>query len=226
MPSTTSGSTNFNLDVEEIISLAFEPLGGEYQTASETSRARNIFNLMLIRLQNKGIPLSKLGFEEITLAEDDNDYDLDTKIDNVLEVNYKNLTSNIETPLKGYGWKRWHKIPNKKDKGRPNIYFIDKDRVGLTLYVWQTPGKEQNGNKLVLLCSYKLEDITASYQKVDLPYEYLPFVVAWLSYELSLTREGVPAEKRMELKQKYLETMKESFEEDKERVDFIIKPKI
>lgn len=225
MVSTTSGTTSFNMDVDEIISDALEDIGGEYQTASEVARARRVLNLILLELQNRNIPLSKLGFESLTLVTGDGDYTLPSTVNNVLDVNYKD-SSGVETPLKGYGVKRWHQISNKTQQGRPSIYFVDKNNSGHTLRVWQVPSSYEDGNTLVCLVSYFIEDADASYQKLDIPTKYLPFVVKWLAYEMSLKRTGIDPQKRIELKQRYLESMETTFDEDRERVDFRIKPKL
>jgi hypothetical protein len=75
-----------------------------------------------------------------------------------------------------------------------------------------------------MLVSKRIEDITASYQKLDLSYRYLPLVKKWLAYELARTRQGVPADIKAELRQAYLEAMPDTFDEDRERVDTIIIP--
>lgn len=75
-----------------------------------------------------------------------------------------------------------------------------------------------------MLVSKKLEDITAAYQKIDLSYRYYPLVIKWLSYELSLHRQNIPQDVRLELKARKDEAMMDAFDEDRERVDFNVAP--
>ena len=70
----------------------------------------------------------------------------------------------------------------------------------------------------------KIEDITAAYQRVDLSTRYLPLLVKWLAYELSLNRIGVPDNVKDRLKAEYKEAYTDVVEEDRERTDFIVLP--
>lgn len=219
MTSTTSGTTSFNLDVDEIIESALEPLGGEHQSGGEIQKARRLLNLLLIRLQNKNIPLSKLETITKTFQSGVSSYTLNADVNAVLKVNRS--VNNIETPLTFYSQKEFHRIPNKSQSGIPNVFTVDRDITGEIVKVWPVPNDSSNSFKI--LVSKKIEDITASYQKIDLPTRYLPFIIDWLSYELSLTRQGIPQELRMEIKNKYEETMSDTFDEDRERADFTIR---
>jgi sec-independent protein translocase protein TatC len=75
-----------------------------------------------------------------------------------------------------------------------------------------------------ILVSKRVEDITAAYQKVDLPYRYYPLLIKWLSYELSLTRQGIGEEIKTRLKMDLAELLNDTFEEDRERTDMILVP--
>jgi len=53
----TSGTYNFNLDIDEIIQEATEMIGGEETLGHEPASARRSINLMLNDWQNRGILL-------------------------------------------------------------------------------------------------------------------------------------------------------------------------
>jgi hypothetical protein len=220
MPSTTSGTTDFSLDVDELIEDAFEPLGGEHISGGEARKARRKLNLILIKLRNKGIPVSKMDNESVTLVPGQREYDLDPSIDAVLQLNYKSQT--VETPLTRYGEKEYHQIPTKdQSPGRSSVYTTERNRDNIRLLLWPAPAE---ADSVEMLVSRKIEDITEQYQRVDLPSRFLPLISDWMAYEAAYMRAGVDPNMIQLLKVRLDETMNDTFEEDRERVDFIIKP--
>lgn len=215
-----------NLDVDDIVRDALEPLGGEWTSASEAKSARRLLNMILIKLQNKNIPLSKLSFETLTLVNGTKTYTLTDPINNILAVTYKEQSSSTERQLSRYGIKDYHNIPNKDQKGTPNLYFIDRKNNTSILYLWPVPSEKEEGDTLELLTSNRIDEILGAAQKIDIDNIYLPLLVDWLSYELSLRRPNVDPNLRVELMQKYRETMQDVFDEDRERVDFKITPNL
>lgn len=220
MPSTTSGTTNFFLDVDELIIQAFKPLGGEHISGEEANESRQTLNLILIELQNKGIPINKLDFVSQALTEDQTEYNLDPTIVDILELNL--LRDGTETPLTRYSLREFHQIPIKSTKTRPSVWTVERNNNDVQLKLYPTP--DNSTDTVEMMVYKKLEDITASFQKVDLSYRYLPLLTRWLSYELSLHRQGIPPDIRQELKANYKESLTDTFDEDRERADFIVTP--
>lgn len=220
MVSTTSGTVGFTMDVDDIISHALIPLGGEHTSGIQMDDARVSLNLILIELQNKNIPLSKLDTVTLTLVADTQEYDLDASIVDVLNTTL--LISGTETPLERWGAKSWHDIPIKTTRERPTLYSTDRLIDNVRIKFWPIPNNDTYTVKL--LVSKKVEDITASYQKVDLPTRYLPLLVKWLSYELALGGKNTDKDMVALLKLRLEEVMPDTFEEDRERTNFSIKP--
>lgn len=223
MPSITSGTTDFSLDVDELIEDAFELIGGEHISGDEARKARRKLNLILIELQNKGVPISKVDNESVPLISGQAQYLLDPSISSVLQLNYKE--NGVEVPLTRYGEKDFHQIPVKGNQpSRSSVFMTERNRDQITLNLWPTP--DNSSATAELLVARRIEDVTASYQRIDLPYRFLPLLSRWLSYEASLMRVGIDPNLRAELKQNYLESLNDTFEEDRERVDLIIRPRI
>lgn len=222
MVAVTSGTTSFSMDVDDLIIKASEPLGGEFISSNDASSARLTLNLILIELQNKNIPLSKIDTVSVPLLDSTAEYELDASILDVLKLTLKD-TNDVEIPLTRYSQKQYHDITKKLQEGRPSCYTSERLKDNVVLKFWQVPPNDDEYTAELLVFK-KIEDITASYQKVDLPTRYFPLLVRWLSYELSLNKSGVPQDIRAELKQNYLETLETTFEEDRERADLIIVP--
>lgn len=223
MTATTSGTTLFDLDVDDIIESAMEPLGGEWASGVEYNKARRTLNLILIQLQNKNIPLNKIEFVDQTVTDGTSDYVLNGDISDVLQISIQDPsdTDGLEIPIERWGLKEYHEIPNKSTENRPTVFTIDRNKSAVTLKLWPTPDKTYTCKMLV---AKRLEDITASYQKIDISYRYLPLITKWLSYELSLTKDGISPEKIVLLKNALDEVMPDTFDEDRERVDMFIVP--
>lgn len=231
MPSTTSNTTLFSMDVDDLIEQSLEPLGGEHTSAEEVSKARRTLNLLLIEMQNKNIPLSKVDFENVTLTPTIAQYVLNTNIVSVLEATLcdsppdpKNIT---DIKIESKSIQEFHTIPNKNIENRPNCFMQERLRDGVTVTLWPTPNIPVNAPYILkMVVARKIEDITASYQRIDLPTRYLPLLVAWFSYKLSLSRVGTDPALRQELKSVYQEMYADTVEADNEKTDYIVRPAI
>lgn len=224
MASTTSGTTSFNLDVDEIIKKAYKPIGGEITSGEDINSARVNLNLILIELQNKNIPLNKIDTESITIVDGTQEYTLSSGVSDVLKLTLKDTVNDFETTLDRYSLKEFHDITKKElEANRPTCYVTERLNNAVTVKFWPIPNLS-NQYTAEALVSKRVEDVTASYQKIDLPYRYLPLITRWLSYELSLDAKGIDINLRNELKRNYEETKEITFEEDRERTDFYLVP--
>ena len=223
MVSTTSGTTTFFMDVDDIIEEALEPLGGDWSSGVEQSKARRALNLILIELENKRIPLHKIEEVSVSLNSNTQEYVLNNSISDVLECTLKTIASGTEYPLERWGLRDFHQIPNKNQTNRPTLFTTERHKDGVTLKIWPVPNVSATWTA-ELLAIKRIEDITASYQRIDLPYRYYPLLVAWLSYKLSLSKQGIDETIKTRLKNELVEIMTDTFDEDRERVDIQIKP--
>ena len=221
---TTSGTDTFQLSVDEILEQALEPLGGEHTSGIEASKARRALNLLLIELQNKNIPISKLTTIPLTLQTGVATYTLDPSVVDVLQttVSLTGITPVLDLLIQRSSLKKYQEIPNKLQKNRPNTYVTNRLDTGVTITYWPVPDLSTYTSKL--LCSVKIEDVNAAFQTIDLPTRYLPLLVAWLSYKLSLTRPMTDPTLRQVLQAEYKEILQDTFEEDRERSDMTIVP--
>lgn len=221
MPSQTSGIQEFNLDVDEIIDQALAPLGGEHVSGNEAEAARRELNLILIELQNKNVPLSALSSYSKTLTSGLYSFDMpDTSASDVMQVNYKK--EGTETPLTRKGILEYKRIPNKLQEGRPTLYSTERKAGTVGVNIW--PAADNATDTLEILYIKRIDDVTASYQRLNISYRYLPLITQWLSYKMSLHRQGIDPNYRAELKSNYLETMVDAFDEDRERVEYRVRP--
>lgn len=221
---TTSGTDVFQLSVDEIIEQALQPLGDEFTSGIEASKARRVLNLLLIELQNKNIPISKIATIPLNLVKGVAAYTLDTSVNDVLQatVSLTGQTPQLDLLIKRESIKQYQEIPNKAQTNRPNLFVVNRLDTGCTVTYWPVP--DVVGYVSTLLCSVKIQDVNAAYQTIDLPTRYLPLLIAWLSYKLSFTRTILDPNLRPQLQAEYKEILNDTLEEDRERVDFTVSP--
>jgi hypothetical protein len=224
-----SGTTTFSLNVDDLLEQALEPLGGEHTSAEEAKKARRVLNLLLIEMRNKNIPLNKIGTEVVTLLYNTAVYVLNTNIESVLEATIclsppdpKNI-SDIKIQSKSV--EEFFMIPNKLVQNRPNTYMVERLTDGPVVTIWPVPNNPTDGPYILKMkVARKIEDVTAAYQRVDLPTRYLPLLVAWLSYKLSMTRTSTDPNLRQMLQAEYMQILTDTVEADNEKTDYIVRP--
>jgi hypothetical protein len=225
----TSGTTNYSIEVDQLLESAFEPLGGEHTSAEEAKKARNTLNLLLVEMRNKNIPLNKIGVETVTVTPGTPLYVLNANIENVLSATLcdtppdpKNIT---DIKLQSKSIQEFFVIPNKNMVNRPNTYMVERLDAAVQVTLWPVPSIPLNAPwVLKMVVARKIEDITASYQRIDLPTRYLPLLVAWLSYKLSFTRVKTEPALRQMLQAEYKEIYQDTVDADNEKTDYTVKP--
>lgn len=229
MVAVTSGTTNYSIEVDQLLESAFEPLGGEHTSAEEAKKARNTLNLLLVEMRNKNIPLNKIGVETVTVTPGTPLYVLNANIENVLSATLcdtppdpKNIT---DIKLQSKSIQEFFVIPNKNMVNRPNTYMVERLDAAVQVTLWPVPSIPLNAPwVLKMVVARKIEDITASYQRIDLPTRYLPLLVAWLSYKLSFTRVKTEPALRQMLQAEYKEIYQDTVDADNEKTDYTVKP--
>jgi len=142
----TSGTYNFNLDIDEVIQEASEMIGGEDTLGHEPASARRSINLMLKDWQNRGILLWTTNTSSITLSTSVTSYNLGSSTINALEVVLRRSNSDIQ--LTRITPEEYLLIPAPTQKGRPTQYSIRRNRDNPVLSVWPIP---ENSTDTLLL---------------------------------------------------------------------------
>jgi hypothetical protein len=222
MTVTTSGTTTYNLRVDEIVDLAIKRLGGEPTTGIDSKQARHELNLLLIDLTNRGVPLSKIELKVKTLTAGDATLNLDEDDNDILNavVSY----GDIDLRLERYSLSEFNLIPDKTQTSRPTHYAVDRQRTVTVVKLWPTPDSSTDSFKYY--STTRIEDVTAAYQYVDIAYRFLPALTAGLAYKLSFDR-GAGEDQlnyRNQLKAEYEELLRNAMTEDRERASFKVMP--
>tara|TARA_R110002167_G_scaffold344451_3_gene553945 strand:- start:322 stop:981 length:660 start_codon:yes stop_codon:yes gene_type:complete len=178
---TTSGTTNWELDIADVIEESFERIGIELRTSHQAKSARRSLNLLLQDLGNRQINLWKIAEISVTMVQGTTVYALN---DAVLDIETAILRRNSQDlRMNRLGRSTYETRPNKLTQARPSQFYINRVRpVQLKVY----PAPDNSTDVVILQTTTRIEDITALTQTLDVPVRIQPAMISGLSYYLSL----------------------------------------
>jgi hypothetical protein len=219
----TSGTYNFNMDIDEVIQEATEMIGGEQTLGHEPKSARRSINLLLQDWQNRGVMLWTADTSTVTLATSVTTFSLSSATIDVLEAVHNRDDRDIQ--LERISMQEYLKIPNKSQTGRTTQYAVRHQRGNPVVHLWPIPENSTDEIKLELV-SY-MEDVDKSaIQNADISRRFLPCLTAGLAYYMSMKRPNVEAGRITMIKQEYEERLQRAMDEDRERVSIFLKPRV
>lgn len=219
----TSGTTAFNLDLSEILEEAAERCGYELRTGYDFKTARRSLNLLFADWANKG--LNMWTFEQLTipLVAGTDTYDLPVDTVDILDATIRTGTGATQSDLviSRIPLPTYQSIPNKTTQGRPIQMFIQRYIVPQVTF-WPVPDSSTSYT-FVYWRLRRIEDAGNGVNTQDLPFRFLPAMVAGLAYYLSMKLPG-GMERMGALKAVYDETMQMAMDEDREKAPLRLVP--
>jgi hypothetical protein len=300
----TTGTTAFNLDVNDLIEEAFERCGKELRTGYDFRTARRSLNLLTIEWANRGINLWTVeqGVIPMVTGQAMYPYPADTidLMDMVIRQN--NGTSNqIDINISRIAEPTYMSLPNKLAQGRPIQVYINRQSgqenlsdallsanisstattidltstSGLTssgfikidnetisypningnqlincargqngttaaahtanatvtvqnlpcINVWPTPNSPGNQYTFVYYRLRRIQDAGTGVYVQDIPFRFIPCMVAGLAYQLSTKLPDVDMNRIPMLKMDYEEQFRLAAEEDREKAPIRFVPR-
>ena len=222
---TTSGRTAFNLDLNEIVEEAFERCGAELRTGYDLRTARRSLNLMTAEWANRGINLWTIEEGSIPLLKGVQSYDLPSDTIDLLEQVIRTGTGQSQNDLSisRLSASSWGSIPNKNSQGRPNQLWINRQETHPIINVYPRPDQDDEYT-FVYWKMKRLDDAGKGLNTQDIPFRFLPCMVAGLAYYLSLKIPGA-GDRTQFLKASYEEQWTLAADEDREKADLRIAPR-
>ena len=215
---TTSGSTNFELDVSDYIEEAFERCGLEVRTGYDLKTAKRSLNLLFADWANRGLNQWTIAQRTQTVTADDADYDLGTDVIDVLSMVVRRSTTDFS--MSRISRDEYLSIPNKTTTGRPTQFFIDR-QITPKIKIWPTP--ENSTDVLHFDCLTRIEDADTFTNTVEVPFRFYPCLAAGLAYYIAIKK----APDRIQLlKAIYDEEFDRAQAEDRDRASFNVTPSL
>ena len=293
---STTGTTAFNLDVNDLIEEAFERCGRELRTGYDFKTARRSLNLLTIEWANKGINLWTVeqGIIPMVTGQAMYPYPADTidLMDMVIRQN--NGTSNqMDINISRIAEPTYMSLPNKLAQGRPIQVYINRqsgqenattvlldgnvssttttialtNTAGITssgfikigtetisypnvsgnqlincargqngttaashltgaaitvqnlpcINVWPTPNSPGSQYLFVYYRLRRIQDAGTGIYVQDIPFRFIPCMVAGLAYQLSTKLPDVDPNRIMMLKAAYDESFQLAADEDRDK---------
>lgn len=239
---TTSATASFNLNLNELIEEAFERAGAELRTGYEFRTARRSLNLMFAEWANRGINLWTVESDSVPLIADQATYDLpiDT-VDLIEHVVRTNAGTSIQADIgiSRISVSTYASLPNKTATGRPIQIYIDRlsganqpatvippRTSGIqypTFTVWPVPNVSSTYT-LVYWRLRRMLDAGNGVNTQDIPFRFLPAMVAGLAYYVAL-KIPESAERIPMLKQMYDEAWQQASDEDRDKATWRVVPR-
>jgi hypothetical protein len=215
---TTSGTTTFNLDLTEIIEEAFERCGSEARSGYDLRTARRSLNLLFADFANRGVNMWTIeqgsqvltpGTATYTLPADTVDL-----LEHVIRTGAGVASTQADLTITRISVSTYATIPNKLQQARPIQVYINRQATP-TFTVWPVPDDSQTYT-LVYWRLRRLQDAGTGVNTMDVPFRFLPAMVAGLAYYLALKVPG-GAERLPILKAQYDEAWQLASDEDREK---------
>lgn len=231
---TTSGTSAFNLNLNDLVEEAFERCGAELRTGYDLRTARRSLNLLTIEWANRGINLWTIEQGSIPMVQGQIVYDLPIDTIDLLEHVVRTQTGQQQTDItiNRISIDTYSTIPNKNAQGRPIQVWINRQSgadypvdgvANPNINVWPAPD-QSNYYTFVYWRLRRLQDAGDGVTTQDIPFRFLPCLVAGLAYHLSLKVPGA-LDRSMGLKAQYEELWQQAADEDREKAPLRIAPR-
>jgi hypothetical protein len=215
---TTSGTSSFNLDLTEIVEEAFERVGSEMRTGYDLRTARRSMNLMFADWANRGLNMFTYEQGSIPLVAGQATYTLPTDtvdlLEHVIRTGAGSAATQADLTITRISVSTYATIPNKLQQARPIQVWIERLNTP-RFTVWPVPDNSQP-YVFVYWRLRRIQDAGNGVNTMDMPFRFLPCMVAGLAYYLALKVPG-GAERLGILKQQYDEAWQLASEEDREK---------
>lgn len=126
---STTGSTTFNLDVNDLIEEAFERCGRELRTGYDFRTARRSLNLLTIEWANRGINLWTIEQGQIVMETGQAMYPLPVDTIDLMDTVIRtqpNTLNQIDINISRISESTYMTLPNKLAQGRPIQVWINR----------------------------------------------------------------------------------------------------
>ena len=224
----TSGLSSFNLDLTELVEEAFERCGKELRTGYDLRTARRSLNLLTIEWANRGINLWTIEQGSIPMVTGQSTYSLPVDTIDLLDTVIRTGTgqNQVDINITRISESTYATIPTKNAQGRPIQVWINRQSgadyptTGTNapkIVVWPTPNAPGDQYTFVYWRLRRLQDGGNGVTTQDIPFRFIPCLVAGLAYYLSIKLPNMDVNRVMGLKADYEQQFQLAADEDREK---------
>ena len=175
----TSGTTSFNLSVDELIEEAYERCGLELRTGYDLETARRSLNIMIAEWANRGLNQWLITEQSFTVTQGTNEYSLGT---DVVDITSAVMTrDNTDFQMSRLSRSDYLYTPNKTDQARPTQFFLER-HITPKVYLYPTPENSTDVIKYYALT--RMQDVGDYTNNMEAVFRFIPCMTAGLvSYQ-------------------------------------------
>lgn len=236
---TTSGTSVFNLDLNDLVEEAFERCGKELRTGYDLRTARRSLNILTIEWANRGINLWTIEQGSIPLATGQAVYSLPIDTIDLLDHVIRTGTgqNQIDINITRISESTYSTIPTKNAQGRPIQVWINRQSgarypaggqpagtdpaTGVNnpvINIWPTPNAPGDQYTFVYWRLRRIQDAgEGGINTQDIPFRFIPPMVAGLAYYLSMKLSEMDPGRIAMLKADYEQQWQLAEQEDREK---------
>ena len=219
----TSGTTAFDLDIDDIIEEAYERCAVRTNSGKDLKSARRSLNIMFSEWSNRGVHLWKVTLNTQALTSGTETYTTPTDTSDVLEAYISSssgtTSSTSDVALTKISRSDYAAKSNKGATGQPSEYYVDRQTTP-TITLYQTPDASTYTH-LKFYTVKRIEDAGAYTNQSDVAFRFIPAMVAGLAYYLSMK---VNPQMTQQNKSIYEDELKRALDEDNQRTSVYIAP--
>ena len=179
-----SGSTDFNLDADEVIREAYERCGIQQISGKDLRTAIRSMNLLMAEWANRGLNLWTVTLGTQSTTASDKDYSLDANVIDILEASVRD-SNNDDVTLSRISRADYEMLPSKDSEGKPSQFYLERTKTP-TLYVYPTPDVSTYTIRYYYL--KRLDDIDLPTHDPNVPFRFLPCLSAGMAYYLAMKK--------------------------------------
>ena len=226
----TSGTTTFNLAIDEIVEEGYERCGIRTNSGYDLKSGRRTLNLLLQDWNNRGINLWKIKLIAQLLTAGTSKYSAEAGTSDVMEAYISNnatlvnnTTDSSDVSLTKIDRSAYAALAGKGTQSQPSQYFIDRQGVDPSapqIYLYPNPDASTY-TYLKYYAIKRVEDAGAYTDDPDAPNRFLPSLCAGLAFQLAMKRAP---DRIQALKLLYEDSMQRALTEDGTRTSAYISP--
>ena len=219
---TTSGTSSFNLEFDDIIVEAYERCGTDVRDGYDMKTALRSINLLFAEWANRGLNLWTIEQRQVSLVAGQHEYTLpDDTVDALSAVIRTNAgqATQQDITIDRIGSAEYLHVPNKYTPSRPAQYYVQRT-VPAKLFLYPAPDATQQ----YIFRYYairRIQDAGTFTNTADISFRFLPCLIAGVAYYLAVKK----APDRIQLlKAMYDEEFQRAAAEDRERSSYFAVP--
>ena len=219
----TSGTTTFDLSIDDIIEEAYERCAIRTNSGMDLKSARRSLNILFSEWGNRGVHLWKVELKEQELTAGTATYTAPSNANDILEAYISTTTgttsSTNDISLTKISRSEYAALPNKGSTGQPSQYYVDRQTTP-TITLYQTPDAVTY-TYLKYYYLKRIEDAGNYTNQADVVFRFIPCMVAGLAYYLSMKKNP---QLTQQSKLIYEDELSRALNEDGQRTSVYITP--